>query len=241
LASHAGRRINAQRIACVFRVAYGGAKMSDLSASAPQRSDAWHAERRGKITASNVWKILPGKRGGYLAARQSYLYGLAAERVGVQLPTPYVTAAMERGIALEPAAREALAFELSATIEQVGFCRSSFAGGNAGASPDGIITRLTVPDLNIGHRSLVELKCPEAIEFIRFAIGGEIDPDHYAQIHLGMMVTGLNSAYIACYHPEFPRPLVARCVWRDEEYCAKLQAEIEKAEIEICEIVRRLS
>ena len=207
---------------------------------APQRSPEWHSERLGKITASRVACILPGKRGGYLAARQSYLYSLAAERVGVILPERYPTDAMLRGIALEPLAREALAYELDATIEQVGFCRSSFAGGNAGASPDGIATKLTVPDLHVGHRSLVELKCPEAIEFIRFSIGGEIDPDHYAQIHLGMMVTGLHSAYLGYYHPEFPKPMVARCVWRDEEYSARLHAEIEKSELEICGIVRRL-
>jgi hypothetical protein len=133
---------------------------------------------------------------------------------------------MQRGIALEPLAREALAFELGEEITQCGFIGNEVYG----SSPDGLTKDATC-----------ELKCPEAIAFVAFAIGAEIDPKYYAQVHLQMMVLGCMRGHLAYYHPEFPRPLVARCVWRDEEYCAKLQAEIEKAEIEICEIVRRLS
>lgn len=206
--------------------------MSDLSEyiSAPQRSDAWHAERRGKITASRVSCILPGKRGGYLAARQSYLYGLAAERVGVVLPSPYVSAAMERGIALEPLAREALAFELGATIAECGF----IADNACGASPDGIAT---MPD---GSSAYVELKCPEAVAFVAFAMGADVDPEYMAQVQMGMMVTGLHVAYLAYYHPEFPRPLICRRIERDTEYCARLKTEIEKANAEINNIVEKL-
>ncbi len=207
--------------------------MSDLSEyiSAPQRSDAWHAERRGKITASRVACIIPGKRGGYLAARQAYLYGLAAERVGVVLPAPYVSAAMERGTMLEPLAREALAFELGATIAECGFIGDDVCG----ASPDGIAT---MPD---GSSAYVELKCPEAVAFVALAMGAEVDPEYLAQVQMGMMVTGLQIAYLAYYHPEFHRPLIFRRIERDTEYCERLKQEIEKANQEILEVVKRIS
>ena len=200
-----------------------------LVANAPQRTPEWHAERRGKITASRVWCILPGKRGGYPAERQKYLYGIAAERLGVILPERYETDDMRRGRELEPVAREAMAFELGCTIREVGFIGNDVFG----ASLDGIA--------ELQPAASIELKCPQAIEFVRFALGGEIDPDHYAQIQLGMLATGLTVAYLGYYHPEFPRPLVARRIERDTEFCARLEAEINKAEAEICEIVRKLS
>ncbi len=196
----------------------------------PQRSPEWHAIRAGKITGSRVACLMPGKRGGYLSERQRYIYALAAERVGVALPQPFTTAAMMAGIEREPEARRHIAFELDCIIEEVGFIGNAICG----CSPDGIAT---MPD---GTRAVIEIKCPEPVAFVEFASGGELDSGYAAQVQFGMLCAGCSVAYIGYYHPDFPRPLSVRKVWKDGEFFAKLEQEIEKANQEISEVVKRL-
>ena len=52
-----------------------------------QLSDEWFLARRGKLTASRVGEIMPGKRGAYLKARGDLLSELVNQRLGCLLYT----------------------------------------------------------------------------------------------------------------------------------------------------------
>jgi hypothetical protein len=55
----------------------------------PNQQAAWLLERVGFVTASQFKHLLPGKKGGYLAARDTYLWQLVTERLtGQPVITP---------------------------------------------------------------------------------------------------------------------------------------------------------
>ncbi len=73
-----------------------------------QRSPEWFAARAGKVTASRASDFLARTKSGYSTSRKNYLVQLVAERLtGSPQEGGFVSAAMERGIELEPFVSEA--------------------------------------------------------------------------------------------------------------------------------------
>ena len=116
-----------------------------------QNSDAWQAARRGRITASNMGKVMDFTQKGVEGAkRMEYRLKLLGERLTDWLATNYVTRAMEEGKERE---EEALSLYEQATGEvltPMGFIlhpEYDFAGAS--------------PDSAVGHVGLVEAKSPQ--------------------------------------------------------------------------------
>lgn len=68
-----------------------------------QRTDEWFAARLGKVTASNIAKVM-AKGGG--ATRKNYMAQLVCETLTGQKEETFKSASMERGNELEAVARE---------------------------------------------------------------------------------------------------------------------------------------
>ena len=64
----------------------------------PNQQAAWLLERVGFVTASQFKHLLPGKKGGYLAARDTYKWQLITERLTGRATEHYVNPAMQWGI-----------------------------------------------------------------------------------------------------------------------------------------------
>jgi hypothetical protein len=80
--------------------------------SVPQRSEAWHRLRTGRVGASEARAILSTVKTGESAARRDLRTAKALERLtGVPISSDYVNADMERGLLLE--AEAIWAFELA--------------------------------------------------------------------------------------------------------------------------------
>jgi hypothetical protein len=116
-----------------------------------QRTPEWHAARLGVLTgsrASDAFAVL--KKGGESTSRRNLRLQLVLERLtGQSQESGYVTAAMERGILLEPDACAAYEAETGVLVTSVGFIAHDTLA--AGCSPDGLT-----------EDGLIEIKCPGA-------------------------------------------------------------------------------
>ena len=143
-----------------------------------QRSDEWFEIRRGKITSSEIHKIM-GKSDlsdtakTYLLERVSELFGAASVTPG--------NAATEWGTKWEPVAVEYYAERMNTPVEAASFIVVS---EHYGGSPDGIVQ----------PKGIIEVKCPHnsANHFKHGLIKSDEDfkkkkPDYYYQCMSNMI------------------------------------------------------
>lgn len=147
-----------------------------------QGGSAWLKARCGIVTATGFCNIVTSTgKATKGAARRRYALELCAERMTGQTAQNFVTAAMQRGIDLEPRARAWYSLETGNVVEQVGFCLSDC--GRWGCSPDGLI----------GDTSGLEIKCPGPAALLDMQESGDIDPDYMMQMQACMWITGRDS------------------------------------------------
>jgi hypothetical protein len=105
----------------------------------------------------------------------------------------YISSDMQRGIDLEPYAREALANEVFVSFKEVGFLQSDSIP-LLGLSPDGITDDDT---------AACEIKCPSAKKHTSTILANEIPSDNIHQcLHYFTVNPKLEILYFASYRPE---------------------------------------
>ncbi len=186
---------------------------------APQNTAAWHENRLGKVTASRVFDIMPGKKGGYLASRKKYMLELLAERItGVELDN-VVSKAMQWGTDTEPLARSAYEAWTGNIVTEVGFIEHPTIP-SFGASPDGLI----------GDHGGLELKCPTQTTHLEVMSTGVINPRYIYQMHVGMMCTGREWWEYVDYDPRMPEfaQYYSLIIKSSESFSAQIETEVRK-------------
>lgn len=185
--------------------------------NAPQRTEAWLAERAGHATASRFSDVLAKIKTGEAATRRKYRIQLLTERLTGNPVQGYVNAAMQWGTMTEPEARAAYEAHSGALVAEVGFIKHPRIQW-CGASPDGLVD----------DDGMVEIKCPESTTHLEWLDAGTTPSEHVPQIQGQMWVTGRKWVDFVSYDPRFPahlQLLVVR-VPRDEIYITKLEAEL---------------
>ncbi len=158
-----------------------------------QGSDEWKQARLGKITASRVWAIMPGKKGAYLASRKDYLSELLIERLTGNPTESYQSADMRHGTEWEPIARAAYEANTGNTVEEVGFIEHP-SQPMFGASPDGLVE----------EGGAIEIKCPKTATHLTTLMTGNIKREYMFQMQAVMMCThGLWCDFVS-YDPRMP-------------------------------------
>ena len=197
-----------------------------------QGSPEWLQARAGKISASRFGDLMAllksGKPG---ASRQNLEYDLAVERMTGQKLEGFTNAAMQRGIDLEPLAREAYENAHFVAVDEVGMVRHATLE-HVTCSPDGMV----------GDDGLVEIKCMGAMNHIKQILDGYATQTYRWQLQGQLWICEREWVDLACYHPEMPEHLrlhVVR-VERDAEAIKELEAECIKADAAINEIITRL-
>lgn len=147
-----------------------------------QGSEAWHAARTGKLTASNASKIITAG-GKPSTQRTAYIEELVSDCFCPGQNAWQGNSNTDRGTAMEPLARAAFELSHSLTVEEVGFV--SRGDGVVGCSPDGLISRAGK------HAEGIEIKCPLPKTHLRYLIDGTLPDTYKPQVHFSMMVTGL--------------------------------------------------
>lgn len=174
----------------------------------------WLDLRAGKLTGSDFNQYLGLMKTGKLSETATKsLYKKILENFGYRFDT-FQTPAMQRGIELEPTAREAYSFIYGRDIQEVGFV--DLEKYHAGCSPDGIIYD---EDGNI--KEIVEIKCPMIETFVSYLDDEFMNADYYTQMQFNMFITGADVCHFVVYHTDFN--LIVRDIPKDEDMQLKIQ------------------
>ena len=182
----------------------------------------WFNQRVGSVTASQIANVVAKTKTGTSEKRKRYLYEIVAERLtGKSVDVP-VTAAMQRGIDLEPDARLIVAKTLKDfEIDEAEYYKHPTIK-YAGASPDGLI----------GKFGLLEIKAMGQIHHARqLAEPNKIlNKDHELQMlwQQACMPERMFSLYV-CYNPDFPvkQQLYVQKIHRDNKRIRELEVAVE--------------
>lgn len=191
----------------------------------PQRSPEWYAARAGRATGSRAAAVLAKIKSGEAATRRDYKLQLAVERlVGKPQESGFINAEMQRGIDLEPAAREAYEIETGEIVRSVGFF--SMVEHLAGCSPDGLI-----------DGGIVGFKCPKSTTHVEYVKCNRVPPEYVPQVTHELWVADEAEFYdFVSYDDRLPGDLQLLVVraYRNEFDIAAYDKEVTKflAEVE---------
>ena len=179
-----------------------------------QGSQEWMLARLGIPTASQFDRILTPKTRKPSASRINYRAELMAEWLLGQ-PLDWGSSAwMERGTELEADARRWYEMDQGVDVQTVGFILRD--DGAVGCSPDGMV----------GADGGLEIKCPGAVQHVKYLLGiDDLATAHTGQVQGAMMLTGRDWWDVLSYNPELPA--VVQRVERDEEYITALVAVLD--------------
>lgn len=180
-----------------------------------QRGEDWLMAHLGIPTASQFGKLLtPGGKASDQA--EAYMHELIAERLtGKRDENGYSNQWIERGVLLEPEARDYYSMQTDYNVEQVGFIYKD-ERRLTGCSPDGLI-----PNVKAG----LEIKCPKASTHVKYMLSRTLPSTYLPQVQGSLWITESDTWDWLSYHPDLP-PVLLR-IGRDEIYIAKLEAVIE--------------
>ena len=195
-----------------------------------QRTNEWHQQRLGRVTASSVYKVMAKTKTGYSADRENYQAQLVVERMTGQPAKSYSNAAMEWGVEQEANARAAYEAQTGNLVEEVGFI-SHPSIEMCGVSPDGIV-----------GEGLIEIKCPETATMIDLQLSKKIPDKYMKQMQLQMRCTDKKWCDFVVYDPRMPErlQLLILHVDRDDKLIGEMEAEIVKFLAEVDEKVKKL-
>lgn len=139
-----------------------------------QRSAEWFAQRRGKLTGSNLASCLGLV--SYTSRQQAYARAIGEEvTVDGVAPEPPVNPACEHGVLYEPVAIRAYEKATGYAVQEAQFVLHP-KHAYIGASPDGYI----------GNEGMVEVKCPYYIQKPH----NDVPLHYYVQINCQLACTG---------------------------------------------------
>ena len=185
----------------------------------------WMAFRAGKISASRVKDLMAKTKSGWSTSRANMITKLAIERLTGSVDDGFSNGAMQRGIELEPEARNAYSFEHGVPVGEVG-CVTHPKWDFVTCSPDGLV----------GDTGLVEIKCPTAQAKHYSALQtGSHAKEYKWQLHHQMLVTGRSWVDAVSYDPRFPDglKLAVTRVHKDAELQEELKAAIVECNVHI--------
>jgi predicted phage-related endonuclease len=197
-----------------------------------QRSPAWFEARLARVTGSNagsVWNKTT--KGARTADWQKYQDQLLAERLtGLSADDVFITRDMQRGIDLEPKARDAVAKILGVNIRETGFL--AHKDKRIGSSLDGDID---------DFRAVVEIKCPKTTTHLGYLEDGDLPLTYAGQLLHNLYVSKAETLYFASFDDRLPEHLQVMVVERHakdlpleeyerelDEFLAQLHERVER-------------
>jgi len=155
-----------------------------------QNTDEWYALRAGKLTSSNLSKVMANLGKAFGEPAKKYAVNIAIEQItGNPISSNYSNDHMERGHEQEPIARNLYEQELFCEVTNGGF----FDGGFIGCSPDGLL-----------EDGVIEIK--SVIPSVHFANikRGSVDPAYKWQCIGNLQYTGREWLDFISFCADFP-------------------------------------
>lgn len=202
---------------------------SAIVAMCEQNSSEWFGLRLGIVTASKIQKCIVTSKGAAVTGkmRRTYRNSRVGERL-TRCPTEErQTVEMERGINLEPQARDWYAFTVDQQVRQVGFVYGD-AKKQWGCSPDGLCADRAI-----------EIKCLGRNNHIDALLEDAVPTEHIGQCQFTLWITGMERLDYVLYTPE---PEIPNRIWPVESdaklhaafaeyvpiFCAEIDAAVTK-------------
>ena len=181
-----------------------------------QGSQEWLDSRAGVITGTRLKQVMSTRKD----TREGLIYELIAEQVAPLKPS-YQNDCMERGHIVEEIVKEDYPLYTS-----VGFIKRN---GWMGISPDAIMWWMWYSKDSIVITHALEIKAPEAKNFIKYALEGGIPDEYKWQVVMYFIVIDtLQFLDFIIYNPEIRDPRMRkRVITVSRSYLAE---DIEKAE-----------
>lgn len=201
----------------------------------PQGSAEWAQARTGRVTASNLSKVLSRARDRKSegATRANYKARIIAEILTAQpQEDDYTNDDMEGGIELEPfargtyMARKLISVDMAPLVVHPTMERFS-------CSPDGLV----------GEDGMTQFKCPKAATHIGYRLAGVVPPKYEPQLVAEMECCERAWSDFVSYCPLFPAPLdlfVVR-LHRNPKRAIEVLAEVTQFNREVDEIIEKLT
>ena len=187
-----------------------------------QRSEEWYAIRKGKMTASKAHVVITNGTG-----LDTYISELMAEYYSSEPQEQISNKDMQRGIDLEPQARNMFMLETGLIVKQVGFI---IVNEYVGCSPDGLID----------DDGLVEYKCPNDKNYFQLLLTEKIKPEYISQMQWQMHNTKRNYCYFCAYNPNFERSLFIKKIEKDLDTFNKIDIGIQSGITKIEKIKEKI-
>jgi len=189
-----------------------------------QGSDAWFAQRLGKVTASRVADVIAKTKTGYSTSRDNYMAQLVCERMTNTVAESFTNAAMQWGTETEPLARAAYEAHADVLVDEVAMITHPEIE-QAGASPDGLV----------GEDGMLEIKCPNTATHIDTLLSQTVPGKYMTQMAWQMACTGRQWCDFVSFDPRLPTELqlFVKRVPRDAAYIAMLEEEVKKFLVEL--------
>ena len=182
-----------------------------------QRSEEWYMARLGNVTASRVSDVMSVTKSGTSASRKSYMLELLCQRLTCKADDGYASAAMRRGVDLEPIARSAYEIDQGVMTVETGLVMHQ-SGIAFGASPDGLV----------GDDGLLEIKCPNTSTHVDFLLSCNPNKEYIWQMQAQMACTGRQWCDFVSFDDRLHDELQYRRVrvMRDDDKISKMISEI---------------
>ena len=190
-----------------------------------QLSPDWF-KARGAIPTASCFDRIITTTGKASTQRKKYLYQLAGETLLGRKEETYQSAAMTRGIELEPEARETYEFITDTQVEQVGLIYKD-ERKRCACSPDGLIPG-----------GGLELKCPSVSIHMEYLHKGKMPSTYYQQVMGSLYITGLEYWDFMSYYPKI-KPFIIR-VYPDKKWMEAFENEINKFCNELEKLIKEL-
>lgn len=189
-----------------------------------QGSDAWHDLRAGRITASKFKDMMSGlDTAGY----KGLIYTAVGEILSGEVEQSYQSDAMQRGIDLEPLAREFYEEIHGVDVTEWGFVTNEEIHEQfIGVSPDGKIE---------GENGIIEIKCPLMKTHVDYVLKDVLPNVYKWQVQGQLLITGAEYCDFMSYYPGIT-PFIKR-ITPDPEMHEKLLERMESSVNQIKNLV----
>lgn len=174
-----------------------------------QGTTEWEEARIGLPSAS-VFDMLITTKGEVSKQRDKLLYKLVGEKIIGRKEESYINSAMQRGIELEPEARNLFELITGLKVQQVGLCYKD-ENKDFACSPDGLI----------GEDEGLEIKCPSLAIHVEYLLSEKLPSSYFQQVQSSLYITGRKRWHFFSYYPEI-KPLHI-IVERDEDWILRFE------------------